>query len=153
MTQKYGPLAGKIVTGAEAIDPPLVYAVDTNRTVTAFDLDIQPEDFNVIPTNQDLYLTAQEDAQGPDSRIMKLSRTLFTNYWGDLLITQEGAIDFQHTPALFILHWNSTNSLFEIHRISFYQAFEQLQIRSHRYTKYSRPIALPPHTECVTLLN
>jgi hypothetical protein len=122
--QRYGPLAGKIVTGAEAIAPPLVYSIDTNRALVGFDLGIEPEDFNIIPTNQDFYLTAQEANLGGNSRIMKLSHTLLTNYWGDLMITQEGAVDNTNGPALFILHWNSTNSVFDVHRISFNQAFE-----------------------------
>jgi len=71
--------------------------------VTSFALGIAPEDFDIIQTNQDLYCVIQSDP----GQILKLSRTLLTNYVGDLLITQEGF--FFGTPKLFIMHWDGTN--------------------------------------------
>ena len=75
---KWGPWAGKIITGAESKIPPLIHAIDTNGVVTTFNPGIAPEDFDLIPTNQDLYCVDQTA-----SRIVKLPSTLFTNYWGD----------------------------------------------------------------------
>jgi hypothetical protein len=106
---RYGPLAGKIVTGAESKTPPLIYAVDTNRVVTSFYIDgIEAEDFNIIPTNQDLYCVDQDSGT-----IAKLPRTMFTNYVGDLLITAAG--DGQNNPGsgiLYILHWDAAKNTF-----------------------------------------
>ncbi len=118
--QKWGPWAGKIITGAESLSPPLVYAVDTNGTVTSFALGIEPEDFDLIPTNQDLYCVDETFGQ-----IVKFPGTLLTNYWSDLLITQsgDGAGDF---GALFIVHWDSTNSTFVTRRIPYTSQFEHV---------------------------
>ncbi len=101
--QKWGPWAGKIITGAEAKTPPLIYTVSTNGIITSYDdLGIAPEDFEIIPANQDLYCVDQSNNQ-----ILKLSKTLLVNYVGDLLITQEGASFGK--PKLFIVHWDGTN--------------------------------------------
>lgn len=104
--QKWGPWAGKIITGAEAKTPPLIHTVATNGVVADFDLGIAPEDFDIIPPNQDLYLTSYNEG-----RVLKLSRTLLTNYVGDMLITQEAT-------KLFIVKWNSMEGEFEVRSIS-----------------------------------
>jgi len=78
---------------------------------TCFDLGIAPEDFDLIPTNQDLYCVNYQSSGG--SQILKLSRTLLTNYVGNLLITQAGEFTI---PRLFIVKWNGTN--FVSHSIS-----------------------------------
>jgi len=110
--QKWGPWAGKIITGREsAFGPnnqprPLIHAIDTNGTVASFALGIAPEDFDVIPTNQDLYITAYNEGQ-----ILKISKSLLTNFVGDLLITQEGnglAIP-PIPPKLFIVRREPTD--------------------------------------------
>src|SRR2546426_1023942 len=91
-----------------------VPSLDTNGIVTSFALDIEPEDFDIIQPNQDLYCVDY-----PNNAIVKFSRTLFTNYWGDLLITQEGTFDpGTHPPKLFIVHWDSTNSVFNTRSLS-----------------------------------
>ena len=61
------------------------HAVNANGLVTSSALGIEAEDFAIIPPNQDLYCTAFVD-----HKILKVSRSLLTNYVGDLLITQEG---------------------------------------------------------------
>jgi hypothetical protein len=127
---RWGPWAGKIITGAESKSPPLVHAIDPSGTVTSFDLRIEPEDFDVIEPNQDLYCVDQGDAETLPPKILKLSRTLLTNYWGDLLITQEGTQPADptapHHPKLFILHWDSTNAAFVTRRISHDTLFEHV---------------------------
>jgi len=110
--QKYGPWAGRIITGAEsAVDAnnlpkPLIDSVDRNGIATSFAFSIAPEDFDIIPTNQDLYITSYNEG-----RILKLSQLLLTNYWGDILITQEAT-------RLFIVHWNMSKADFDIRRIA-----------------------------------
>ena len=76
-------------------------------------LDIQPEDFDVIVTNQNLYVTDE----GSQHQLLKLPSNLFTNYVGDLMVTQEGYVDHYvtgvnpslHLPKLIVLHWDGTN--------------------------------------------
>ncbi len=113
---KWGPFAGKIITGAEAVTnvygqiEPLVYAISTNGEVQSFNLGIAPEDFDIIKTNQDLYCV-----DWSQSKIRKVSSTLLTNYVGDLLITEEGAEGV--TPQegrLFIVHWDNANTNFVV---------------------------------------
>jgi hypothetical protein len=106
----WGPWTGRIITGAESKVPPLIHAITTNGTVTSFALGIQPEDFDIIPANQDLYCTGFSEG-----KIYKLSKNLLTNYVGDLLITQEGT---QATgTSLHIVHWDSGTSGFVVRTI------------------------------------
>src|ERR1051326_1456160 len=100
-SQRWGPWAGKILTGAESeFDGTTnLFAVDTNGVVARFDLGISAEDFDVIPPNQDLYCVDEHDGL-----VLKVSQTLLTNYVGDLLITQGGRA--APPPELFIVHWD-----------------------------------------------
>ena len=119
-TAKWGPWAGKIITGNEDPFPPLIYTIDAGGVVTTIDtttlfLDgIRTEDFEIIPPNRNLY------ACDPDvGRIMKLPASYLTNYVGDLLITEGGE---QSPPAkLFILHWNATAANFDVHIIRYFR--------------------------------
>ncbi|MGA2866712.1 MAG: hypothetical protein ABSF95_19740 [Verrucomicrobiota bacterium] len=105
---KYGPWAGKLLTGDEC--QKLIYAIDTNGAVQTYGaadgLDISPDTFRLIPTNQDLYCCANV-GQGAASLILKLSRQWFKNYVGDILIVQSGEVGMG-PPALYIVHC-STN--------------------------------------------
>jgi hypothetical protein len=61
------------------------------------------EDYGILYTIEDLYVCDYYN-----SRILKLSRSLFSNYVGDLLITQEGGVG--SIPAeLFVVNWDGTN--------------------------------------------
>jgi hypothetical protein len=107
---KWGPWAGRILTGDENGNfplPPLIFAVATNGQVASFDLGIAPEDFDVIPRDQDLYCV---NFNYSDSTILKLSRTMLTNYVGELLITQAG--EGGAVPRLFIVRWDPTKEDF-----------------------------------------
>ena len=113
---RWGPWAGKIVTGDETTS--LLYTIDTNGVVTPTNSTllisggIASEDFDLIPANQDLYCVDQNRSQ-----IQKLSHTFFTNSIGDLLITQSGD-GGPGAPKLFIVHWDSTNSGFNVKSIA-----------------------------------
>lgn len=114
---RWGPWAGKIITGAETTPNNgrnLIFAIDTNGTVSTFDLGIislgpgadfglSCEHFDIIPPNQDLYLIGEE----VNGKLLKLSGTLLTNYVGDLLITQGGLWVGQR--ELYIVHWNGSD--------------------------------------------
>lgn len=98
-TNQWGPWAGKIITGSE--DLHTIYTIATNGIVTTNFLGINPEDFDIIPANQNLY------GCDPDrSAIMKLSSIYLTNFVGDLMVTQAGESGL---PRLFIVHWEGTN--------------------------------------------
>jgi hypothetical protein len=120
---RWGPWAGKIVTGDEdKIPVPLIYTIDTNGAVAAYDTTaliaggIHPEDFDIIPTNQSLYCVAFNDNVSA-SALVKLSKDYFSGYAGDLLITDAGEVV---GPAkLFIIHWDAANTNFVTHRILF----------------------------------
>lgn len=115
---KWGPWAGTIVTGDENFDPPLIYTVAANGSVSFFNTTnlifegIRTEDFDIIPPNQDLYAC---DLWG--NRIVKLSRDYFANYVGDLLITDSG--EYSAPAKLFVLHWDAATTNFLTRRISY----------------------------------
>lgn len=92
----WGGWAGKILTGNEYEG--VIYAIDTNGAATPYSLGIHPEDFDLIPPDQDLYCT---DSGGV---IMKIPRAYFADYVGQLLITQAG--EHMQTAALYIVRWN-----------------------------------------------
>ncbi|MGC8989477.1 MAG: Calx-beta domain-containing protein, partial [Verrucomicrobiia bacterium] len=47
--QKYGPLAGKIITSSKWTEPPFLYAIDTNHNIAVLPVDIvYPEDLDLI---------------------------------------------------------------------------------------------------------
>jgi hypothetical protein len=78
---------------------------------------IGSEDFDLIPTNQDLY-TCNPPPSDPSGTIYKFPHTLLNHYVGDLLITQSGDGDFRYdafdyaSPELFIVYWDPTNFVF-----------------------------------------
>ena len=111
---KWGPWAGKIITGDEVNG--IIYTVDTNGAAYPYSLGIdQPEDYEIIPANQDLYV-CDESYQG--GAIMKLPAAYFTNYVGQLLITREGGS--QATPGkLFIVGWDSAITNFVLTSITY----------------------------------
>ncbi|MGI8966986.1 MAG: hypothetical protein ACR2H1_12995, partial [Limisphaerales bacterium] len=127
----------KVITGDE--DQYLIYTISTNGVVTPTDTTtlipeaIRPEDFEIIPLNQDLYVCTFDYER---STIMKLSATYLTNCVGDLLITQAG--EAFASPKLFIVHWNAGTTNFVTRRISYSGPhFEHVTFA---------PINLPPLT-------
>ena len=146
---KWGPWAGKILTGDEsAVDEdaanlqPLIFSIDPNGVTTAFILGIQPEDFDIIPTNQDLYISDPFGGPNSTGRIMKLSKTLLTNYVGSLLITQAGEPDPVNQPAkLFIVTWTSVKTNFDTRSITCVAPKAPSQLEHVTFA----PITLPNH--------
>lgn len=128
---KWGPWAGKILTGDEAIldeknqPRPVIYAIETNGFVTSFpDLGIAPEDFDIIQPTQDLYCVVFNTSNSADGQIWKLPSDLLTNYVEDLLITQAGEPVGVIPPKLFIVHWNNAIGDFEVRSISIPSGFQ-----------------------------
>jgi hypothetical protein len=136
-SEAWGPWAGKLISGAETKTPPLVHTFDPNGVRNDFDMGIEPEDFDLIQTNQDLYCVSEPVPMfSIPERLVRLSGTLLTNYWGGLVIAQEGA---QHGALLrdgklFIVQWNATNATFVTRCIPWNAYFE--------HTTFA-PISLP----------
>ncbi len=96
---KYGPWAGKILTCAEHEN--LLCAVDTNGTVAVFNLGIGlPEDVDLVVTNQNLFCLNFVSTAPATSAVLKVPKTLLTNFVDDLLIVEE------NTATLVIVHWD-----------------------------------------------
>ena len=114
----YGPWAGHVVTGDEDKLPPLIYAIDSNGFASTWDSTIVipggvfPEDFDIIPPNQNLYAC---DSAG--KAVVKLSASLLTNYVGDLLVTDAGEVI--PPSRLFIVHWDAAGDRFVSRVISY----------------------------------
>ena len=100
-TSKYGPWAGKILTCAEKLG--LIYAVDTNGTVTPYNLGLgSPEDVRLIPSGQNLYCL---DASS--NQVLKVTADNFTIFTGDILLVDEGVDPNECAPGgLYIVHWD-----------------------------------------------
>jgi len=95
---------------------------------------IAPKGFDIIKPNQDLYCL-----DWGQERLRKISSTLLTNYWGDLLITQEGAEGPDPSGRLFIVHWDNAKTNFVVRSITKPGAvFEHVTFA---------PINLPSHPE------
>jgi hypothetical protein len=109
---KWGPWAGKILTGDEITHE--IYAIATNGTVSSsFGLGINPEDFDFIPANQRLYICE------PDRyMILKLTATFDSFYTDALLITQAG--ESNERAKLFIVKRNADNSGWDIRSLPYY---------------------------------
>lgn len=99
---KYGPLAGKIIAGAEGQG--LLYTFATDGTVASFALGVNIEDIDLIPTNENFF-----GVNFGTNRILGAPASEFSSIVGDILLTQE-AFAF---PGLFRLFWNGTTLVTE----------------------------------------
>ncbi|MCL5098604.1 MAG: hypothetical protein M1608_13960, partial [Candidatus Omnitrophica bacterium] len=108
---KYGPLAGKILAGGKYLG--VIFTIDTNGETNVFNYDdvegdvgpIYPEDFEIIPADQDLYVCCPYG-----DYLRKVSREYFSGFVGDLLVIQSGenVTDEELPPRFLIFHWNGT---------------------------------------------
>ncbi|NLH75079.1 MAG: hypothetical protein GX456_18685 [Verrucomicrobia bacterium] len=110
---KYGPWAGKIITGDESRVPaPVIYTIGQGGNVNYFIVEIEdpgqylsPEDFDIIAQGQSLYCN---DAW--DRRIWQVPEWYFAEHAGDILVTQAG--EYYGTAMLVILHWDAEEERF-----------------------------------------
>lgn len=137
---KWGPWAGKIVTGDESWN--LIHTIDTNGAVTTFDATqiiaggIRVEDFDIVPAGQDLYAC---DLFG--NVLVQLSQQYLTNFVGDLLITHAG--EFDPPGKVFLLHWDAAITNFATVRVPYRRPDGQDGLFEHATFA---PIHLPPLT-------
>jgi hypothetical protein len=99
----WGPWAGKLITGDEHDQK--IFAVDHAGATITYELGINPEDFDIVPANQDLYCTDVETGN-----ILKIPRTLLASYTGQMIITQAGeGLSPRPGSRLFFVRWDGTN--------------------------------------------
>ncbi|HLL49533.1 MAG TPA: hypothetical protein VK356_02595, partial [Thermomicrobiales bacterium] len=108
---KYGPWAGKILTGAK--DQGAVYAIDAQGNSTSYQLGLNPQDIRVIPAHENFYGV---DATG--GKIWGAPDDAFTGFIGDILIAQGSP------GVLARVRWNGTE--FEIGQIAAVSNWEQI---------------------------
>lgn len=90
---RYGPWSGKILAGAK--DQSLLYAIDPQGQTSSQQLDVQPQDVDLIP--------AQENFFGVDTvgrKVWGASDGAFAGIIGDILVTQ------QSPGVIKRLRWN-----------------------------------------------
>lgn len=106
---KYGPWAGRILTGDEShsdqTGDPIIYAIDRNGAYQEFHLDVEPEDVDVIAAAHNLF--CNEAVHG---WIYKVPSWYFADCVGDVLVTQAG--EWYKPPRLVILHWDEEEQRF-----------------------------------------
>ncbi len=106
--EKWGPWAGKIITGDEAAAKIYTIAfngsITTNSTSNLIAGGIAPESFNVVPTNCSLYISDVDN-----NEVVEIQEAYFRNNVGDLLISEAGE---DSAPGIFIIHWDSGTSNF-----------------------------------------
>ena len=104
---RYGPWAGKLLTA----DPNYsqIFAVDPDGTYKTNYLSISADSIRLVETNQPLYCLGYQD---DTSLVLKVPAAFFRQWQGDILMMQSGIV--VGDPILSIVHWNSTNSSFEV---------------------------------------
>jgi hypothetical protein len=96
---RFGPLAGKLIAGAEAEH--VMYAFATDGTFEKYTLGVDIEDVDIN--------TGRENFFGVDfggSRLLGADPTQWAGMIGDVIVTQEEVVP--GTSGLFRLHWDRT---------------------------------------------
>lgn len=100
--ERYGPLAGKIIAGAEGVS--LLYAFATDGTVTTHDVGVAIEDIDLVRPKANFF-----GINYGTSTLLGAAHTDFVGMVGDILLTEE------HPGSLSVLRWNG--SVLETHLI------------------------------------
>jgi hypothetical protein len=92
---RYGPWAGKILTGAE--NEGLFWTIDPSTGATvSYNLGVNPEDVDIVPPNENFF-----GVNFGGSQLMGAPASEFCNIRGDVVSAQESGI-------LWDVHWNGT---------------------------------------------
>lgn len=94
---RFGPIAGKIIAGAE--EAHLLYAFAKDGTVTSYAIGVDVEDIDVIVPNENFF-----GSNYGTSRLLGVSYTELLPMAGDILLTQENVA--AGTSGLFRLQWD-----------------------------------------------
>jgi RHS repeat-associated protein/uncharacterized repeat protein (TIGR01451 family) len=91
---RYGPFAGKIVTGSE--NSTLIFMIDPQGVLTSFDLGIAAEHIKLVNPNENFF-----GVDFGSSRLLGIPAPELVGMVGDLIIGEE-------TGNLWQIHWNGT---------------------------------------------
>lgn len=97
---QYGPLAGKIIAGAEGVG--LLYAFDNSGFDATYDVDVNIEDIDHITGTENFY-----GVNFGTGRLLGAPAADFAPYAGEILLTQETFAG--GTSGLFHLFWNGVS--------------------------------------------
>ena len=100
----YGPWAGKILAGAE--QQGRIYAIDTLGNVVFYQLGINPEDFDIIPANENFF-----GVNFGAGALMGAPPPEFADKVGDILIAQESG-------PLWDVHWDAGTNGFHVTQVA-----------------------------------
>jgi MYXO-CTERM domain-containing protein len=101
---KYGPLAGKIIAGAE--NQGLLYAFDANGMFATYSLGVNIEDIDMITANENFF-----GVNFGTSKLLGAPSADFAPYVDDILLTQE--FPSGGGTGLFVLSWNGSTLVTE----------------------------------------
>jgi len=96
---KYGPLAGKIIAGAE--DQARLYIIDTAGNVTFVDIGVPIEDIDLISANENFF-----GVNFGTGHILGAPASDFTSLVGEILLTSEFG---GSASGLFVLSWDGSS--------------------------------------------
>lgn len=96
---RFGPLAGKIIAGAEAQG--LLYAIDTAGTVQTYDLGIAIEDIDVVMPEENFF-----GVNFGTSTLLGVPATAWAQIPGDIILTTETVV--AGASGLARLFWDGT---------------------------------------------
>lgn len=96
---RYGPLAGKIIAGAE--EQGLLWAIDTNGTSTSYALGVNVEDIDLVTPGENFF-----GVNFGTSRLLGATAAEMAPMTGDILLAQEGVA--AGTSGLFRLQWTGS---------------------------------------------
>jgi hypothetical protein len=98
---RYGPLAGRILAGAE--NQGLLYAIDSTGAVQTHAVGVNIEDIDLIPDGESLF-----GVNFGTGFLLGAPASTFAGMAGDILLTQEF---FGGNAGIFRLHWDGTQLL------------------------------------------
>lgn len=96
---RYGPLAGKIIAGAE--EQGLLWVIEPNGAATQLDLGVAVEDIDIVTPRENFF-----GLNFGTSRLLGATAENMQPLVGDILLTQENVT--AGTSGLFRLQWNGT---------------------------------------------
>ncbi len=107
---RYGPLAGKILVGAEAAGGaygvmPLLYAIGPDGSVSSYELGVAVEDVDIVAPNENFF-----GVNYGTRFLLGAPAEVFRPLAGDILLTQEqvpGEIGMAPS-GLYVLRWDGT---------------------------------------------
>ncbi|MBI4879446.1 MAG: hypothetical protein HY812_07260 [Planctomycetes bacterium] len=97
---KYGPLAGRIIAGAEGQS--VIYAVDANGGFTTYNVGVKVEDIDFIRPNEAFY-----GVNYGTSRLLAAPASTFAGMAGEILLTQE--YPNANSVGLYHMFWNGVS--------------------------------------------